>query len=152
MRARAGLLGSIGALVALAAVLLSVGRADSAAPRPSSATVAAGAAAQDTAAIRRLMWQKVARAERAMRGLAVGDLDDVQKAADELVQIAAEAGWSVDRRTGPFAVYEAEFQRRAARLAQFAREGDLHGSYYQFVQVMLTCFDCHEELRPRRRR
>lgn len=103
------------------------------------------------AALRRMMAQKVARAELILRGLAQGDLDAVQRAADELVQIAAQAKWSVDPRQGEFAAHEADFQRRAAHLAKLARDSDLHGSYYQFMQVIFSCFDCHEELRPPRR-
>jgi len=108
---------------------------------------------QDTAraALRRMMAQKVARAELILRGLAQGDLDAVQRAADELVQIAAQAKWSVDPRAGEFAAHESDFQRRAAHLARLARDRDLHGSYYQFMQVVFSCFDCHEELRPARR-
>ncbi len=112
------------------------------------------AAQQDSAKLRlkRLMREKVDRAEIILRGLAQGDLDAVQKAADELVQIAARANWSVNAGAGMAAANEAEFQRRAAELAKFAREGDLHASYYQFLQVIFQCFDCHEELRPPPRR
>lgn len=108
---------------------------------------------QDSAKLRLqgLMRQKVDRAELILRGLAQGDLNAVQKAADELVQIAAQANWSVNPRAGQAQANEAEFQRRAAELAKFAREGDLHASYYQFLQVIFQCFDCHEELRPPRR-
>jgi len=110
-------------------------------------------AQQDTAKTRlkRLMREKVDRAEIILRGLAQGDLDAVQKAADELVQIAARANWSVNPLAGQAAANEAEFQRRAAELAKFAREGNLHASYYQFLQVIFQCFDCHEEMRPPRR-
>ncbi|MBI2403620.1 MAG: hypothetical protein HYW52_11950 [Gemmatimonadetes bacterium] len=120
---------------------------------PAAAGVSAAATGQDTsrAQLRRLMAEKVHRAEIILRGLAQGDLNTVQKAADELVQIAAQANWSVAPRAREAAVNEAEFQRRAALLAKFARDGDLHASYYQFVQVVFQCFDCHEELRPPRR-
>lgn len=108
------------------------------------------AAQQDTTRQRmqRLMRQKVDRAELILRGLAQGDLSAVEKAADELVQIAAQANWSINPRAGQAEANEAEFQRRAAELAMFARRGDLHASYYQFLQVIFQCFDCHEELRP----
>lgn len=110
-------------------------------------------AAQDTARqrLQQLMRQKVDRAELILRGLAQGDLKTVQRAADELVQIAARANWSVNPLAGQASANEAEFQRRAALLAKFARDGDLHASYYQFLQVVFQCFDCHEELRPPRR-
>jgi len=123
-------------------------------PARAAVSVPAQERGQDTtrAALRRLMAQKVARAELILRGLAQGDLKAVQRAADELVQIAAQANWSVDPREGRFAVHEAEFQRRAAQLAKFARDSDVHASYYQFLQVMLSCFDCHEESRPPHRR
>lgn len=111
------------------------------------------ATGQDTtrAQLRRLMADKVHRAEIILRGLAQGDLNEVQKAADELVQIAAQANWSVAPRAREAALNEAEFQKRAALLAKFARDGNLHASYYQFMQVVFQCFDCHEELRPPRR-
>jgi hypothetical protein len=114
---------------------------------------ARAAAVQDTARqrLQQLMRQKVDRAELILRGLAQGDLKTVQRAADELVQIAARANWSVNPSAGQAAANEAEFQRRAAMLAKFARDGDLHASYYQFMQVVFQCFDCHEELRPARR-
>jgi hypothetical protein len=108
---------------------------------------------QDTgrARLQLLMRQKVERAEVILRGLAKGDLHSVQQAADELVQIAARANWSVDSHAGQAQANEAEFQRRAAMLAKFARDGDLHASYYQFVQVVFQCFDCHDEIRQPRR-
>jgi len=119
---------------------------------PATAGASAATAAQDTtrAQLRRLMAEKVHRAEIILRGLSQGDLNTVQKAADELVQIAAQANWSVAPRAREAAVNEAEFQRRAAMLAKFARDGNLHASYYQFMQVIFQCFDCHEEMRPRR--
>ncbi len=125
-------------------------------PRVPAAPLGAPATAQQQdsarARLRRLMLEKVSRAEIILRGLAKGDLNAVQRAADELVEIAARANWSVvpgGAQAG--AVNEAEFQRRAALLAKFARDGDLHASYYQFVQVVFQCFNCHEELRPTRR-
>ncbi len=119
---------------------------------PGQERPARAAAQQDSAQrLKRLMREKVDQAEIILRGLAQGDLDAVQKAADELVQIAARAKWSVSSSGGMAAANEAEFQRRAAELAKFAREGNLHASYYQFLQVIFQCFDCHEELRPPRR-
>lgn len=120
---------------------------------PGAADLSAAPIGQDTtrAQLRRLMAEKVHRAEIILRGLSQGDLNAVQKAADELVQIAAQANWSVAARAREAALNEAEFQKRAALLAKFARDGNLHASYYQFMQVVFQCFDCHEELRPPRR-
>jgi hypothetical protein len=123
-------------------------------PRAQAGRVPGGrVVAQDTARARLqlLMRQKVERAEVILRGLAQGDLHSVQQAADELVQIAARANWSVDPHASEAAANEAEFQRRAAMLAKYARDGDLHASYYQFVQVVFQCFDCHDEIRQPRR-
>jgi hypothetical protein len=121
--------------------------------RPARGGAPAAVQQQDSARarLRRLMLEKVSRAEIILRGLAQGDLNAVQRAADELVEIAARANWSVVPGGQAGAVNEAEFQRRAALLAKFARDRDLHGSYYQFVQVVFQCFNCHEELRPQRR-
>jgi hypothetical protein len=146
MKPRLGLL----ILAATAAVALAAVRPQAGASQRSPRT----AAQQDSARqrLQALMREKVSRAEVILRGLAQGDLRSVQKAADELVQIAARANWSVNAQAGQVAaVNEAEFQRRAALLAKFARDGDLHASYYQFMQVVFQCFDCHEELRPPRR-
>lgn len=147
MRPRVGFL-----VLAATAVVAAAASFPNRTPRPAAAALAQRQQ-QDTAraGLRRLMAQKVARAELILRGLAQGDLDAVQRAADELVQIAAQAKWSVDPRQGEFAAHEADFQRRAAHLAKLARESDLHGSYYEFMQVIFSCFDCHEELRPPRR-
>ena len=147
MRPRVGFLVLAATAVVAAAVSFPSPAARAGAPAPAQERQ------QDTAraALRRMMAQKVARAELILRGLAQGDLDAVQRAADELVQIAANAKWSVDPRAGEFAAHEADFQRRAAHLARLARERDLHGSYYEFMQVVFSCFDCHEELRPARR-
>ena len=108
------------------------------------------AAQQDTARLhlQALMRRKVDQAELILRGLAEGDLNSVQKAADELVQIAAQANWSLIPRASLATQYEAEFQQRAALLANIARSGDLHASYYQFLQVIFACFNCHDQLRP----
>jgi hypothetical protein len=105
---------------------------------------------QDTARLhlQALMRRKVDQAELILRGLAEGDLNSVQRAADELVQIAAQANWSVNPRGNLAAQYEEEFQQRAALLANIARSGDLHASYYQFLQVIFACFNCHDQLRP----
>ncbi len=107
-------------------------------------------AAQDTARkhLQALMRRKVDQAELILRGLAEGDLNSVQKAADELVQIAARANWSVIPRATLATQYEAEFQQRAALLANIARSGNLHAAYYQFLQVIFACFNCHDQLRP----
>lgn len=116
-------------------------------PRPKAESMPA---AQDTARLRlqALMREKVAQAELILRGLAQGDLNSVQKAADELVQIAAQANWSIVPRASLATQYEAEFQQRAALLANTARSGNLHASYYQFLQVIFACFNCHDQLRP----
>ena len=136
-------------LAAIAAVATTV-----ALPQPQGKPRRSRPAVQQDSArkqLQQLMRQKVDRAELILRGLAQGDLPSVQKAADELVQIAAQANWSVNPRAGQAQANEAEFQRRAAELAMFARQGDLHASYYQFLQVIFQCFDCHEELRPPKR-
>jgi len=148
MRPRVGFLVLAATAVVAAAVSFPSPAARAGAPAPAQERQQ-----QDTAraTLRWMMAQKVARAELILRGLAQGDLDAVQRAADELVQIAANAKWSVDPRAGEFAAHEADFQRRAAHLARLARERDLHGSYYEFMQVVFSCFDCHEELRPARR-
>jgi hypothetical protein len=115
--------------------------------RPAAASMAVQ---QDTARLhlQALMRRKVDQAELILRGLAEGDLNSVQRAADELVQIAAQANWSVTPRANLATQYEAEFQQRAALLANIARSGDLHASYYQFLQVIFACFNCHDQLRP----
>jgi len=120
------------------------------AQQPQHRRPASMAVTQDTARLhlQALMRRKVDQAELILRGLAEGDLNSVQKAADELVQIAAQANWSVNPRANLAAQYEAEFQQRAALLANIARSGDLHASYYQFLQVIFACFNCHDQLRP----
>jgi hypothetical protein len=120
------------------------------AQQPRRRQAASMAVPQDTARLhlQALMRRKVDQAELILRGLAEGDLNSVQKAADELVQIAAQANWSVNPRANIAAQYEAEFQQRAAQLANVARSGDLHASYYQFLQVIFACFNCHDQLRP----
>lgn len=116
-------------------------------PRRGNASMAGQ---QDTARLhlQALMRRKVDQAELILRGLAEGDLNSVQKAADELVQIAAQANWSVNPRASLAKQYEAEFQQRAALLANIARGGNLHAAYYQFLQVIFACFNCHDQLRP----
>jgi hypothetical protein len=120
------------------------------AQQPQRRRPAVAAMTQDTARLhlQALMRRKVDQAELILRGLAEGDLNSVQRAADELVQIAAQANWSVSPRAGLATQYEAEFQQRAALLANIARSGDLHASYYQFLQVIFACFNCHDQLRP----
>lgn len=148
MSPQLGLALAAGAVVAGAVTAAPALRAQQPQRRPAAAQ--SMAASQDTSRLhlQALMRQKVDRAELILRGLAEGDLNSVQKAADELVQIAEQANWSVNPRANVAAQYEAEFQQRAALLANIARSGDLHASYYQFLQVIFACFNCHDQLRP----
>ena len=108
-------------------------------------------AQQDSARarLRRLMREKVDRVQFVFRALAQGDLVGVRRGADDLARIAAQADWSLGPPAGPeAAAHEAAFRQRTALLAKFARQANRKAAYSHFVQFILQCFDCHDELRP----
>lgn len=93
-----------------------------------------------------LMRQKLTQAQTIVEGLALEDYDKIRSGADELLLISQTAQWTA-RQSPKYNELGAEFRTAAARLAQMAETRNLDGATLGFMQITMSCVECHKLVR-----
>ena len=93
-----------------------------------------------------LMQEKLEHAQGLLGAMILNDLREVERLADELVQVSDASQWSPSQ--------EPEYLRRArdfrastAAIAEQARAGYSDGVALAYMEVTLSCIQCHRFLR-----
>jgi hypothetical protein len=92
-----------------------------------------------------VMEKKSSHAERILRFLAIGDLQQVGKEAAELERLTIDAKF--EDRDKENAQYGREFLKIVRALKAEAGRGNFAATYYQFSRMTGVCFACHEHVR-----
>ncbi len=119
--------------VALAVVLLGVG-------------VAMHAADERPNQVRDFMRPKLAHSQKLLEGLTLENFDMIAKSARALSLLSQESQWRV-LQTPDYLHESQEFRRKADRLTTAARERNLDGATLAFMELTLTCVQCHKHVR-----
>ena len=103
------------------------------------------AAEADEEHLHAMMVRKLGHTEQVLGGMARGDFEAIGRAAKELEQIGREQ-WLRSEHPGYLA--QLKFYRFACEeLGRLAGDKNLDGVTVAYVQLTLSCVNCHKELR-----
>lgn len=93
-----------------------------------------------------LMIQKLQHAQELLSALSLGDFDGMITHARELQRISLEARWS-QPHSSAYAGYGDDFRNALDRIVIAAGKQNIDGAALNYVQVVLTCVQCHKSVR-----
>ncbi len=97
-----------------------------------------------------IMQKKLQHAQKVLEGLALKDFKKISKSADELLFLSKEQEWKVLSTAG-YELYSNEFRRNAQALIKNAKEENLDACALSYVEMTLTCVNCHKHVREVRK-
>lgn len=93
-----------------------------------------------------IMQRKLQHAQKVLEGLALKDFKTIRKSADELLFLSKEEEWKV-LGTPEYDRYSNEFRRNTQSLIKSAKEENIDACALSYVQLTLTCVNCHKHVR-----
>lgn len=103
--------------------------------------------AQDSASpTETLMRQKLDRAQRLLEALSLADFTRITSNAEDLQRISLEARWTMPH-SPKYAEYGQDFRSALERLVRASENNSIDGAALNYVQVILTCVQCHKVVR-----
>ncbi len=93
-----------------------------------------------------LMRQKLEHAQDLLGALSMGDFDRMISNSKELQRISLEARWS-QPHSPAYAAYGDDFRSALERIVVAAEKQNIDGASLNYVQVVLTCIQCHKVVR-----
>ncbi len=120
--------------------------------RADDKTKAADKAAQDEkpgvrkAAVRAFMRKKLAATDRILEGLATENFDLIAEGAKQLKATAGAAEF-MEYDDSDYVEHANDFRRIVNKLGVAAKERRLDGSTLAFLDVTLSCIECHKHVR-----
>lgn len=93
-----------------------------------------------------LMQQKLSHAQALLEGLALEDFESIATHAQALQQISLQADWA-GIPNKDYGEYGNKFREAASKTEKAATEGNLDSAAWQYMQVVVTCVECHKAVR-----
>ena len=93
-----------------------------------------------------IMQKKLQQAQKVLEGLALKDFKKIGKSADELLFLCKEEEWKV-LSTPEYENYSNEFRRNTQALIKNAKDENIDSCALSYVQLTLTCVNCHKHVR-----
>jgi cytochrome c556 len=93
-----------------------------------------------------IMQQKLGSAQKVLEGLAIKDFNLIEKHADELGILSKRAEWLV-LKTPEYTRHSDDFRRNAETMSRMAKEKNLDGAALAYVQLTMSCVNCHKYVR-----
>ena len=97
-----------------------------------------------------LMRQKLDHAQALLGAVVLGDHAQVERIAGELVLLSEASTWS-PLQTPQYLHHAADFREAARSLAEEARARDIDGVSLAYMEMTLSCVQCHKHVRGARR-
>ena len=97
-----------------------------------------------------LMRQKLDHAQALPGAVVLGDHAQVERIAGELVLLSEASTWS-PLQTPQYLHHAANFREAARSLAEEARARDIDGVSLAYMEMTLSCVQCHKHVRGARR-
>ena len=97
-----------------------------------------------------LMRDKLMHAEALVRAVVLGSHTQVERSATELVRISEATTWS-PLQTPQYLNHASQFRVAAQTLADEARARDIDGVSLAYMEMTLSCVQCHKLVRGARR-
>ena len=96
-----------------------------------------------------IMKAKLHSSQQILEGLALADYGAVQTHAEKLRLLSQESAWNV-LQTADYDSFSKAFRRSAQRLSQAAADKNADAAGLAYVQLTLSCFDCHKHVRAQK--
>ena len=96
--------------------------------------------------LQKLMRGKLDAANKILEGLTTEDFELVGKGSDALTKISSHEAWRVSNDT-MYRQQSIEFQSMVKRLSRAAKDEKLDTAALAYVQVTISCIDCHKWVR-----
>lgn len=97
----------------------------------------------DVSAFMRL---KLNHSQKVLEGVALEDFELIAKNAQQMGLLAQDENWQV-LQTPEYRHHSADFQRIAADLTKAAQAKNLDGAAFAYVQLTMSCVNCHKYTR-----
>ena len=95
------------------------------------------------------MRRKLPHSQKVLEGLATEDFEMIAKHAQELSLLSQATTWQV-LQTPDYLDHSTEFRHAADRLTEAARKKNLDGAALAYVDVTMSCINCHKYVRGAR--
>jgi cytochrome c556 len=92
------------------------------------------------------MRRKLAHSEQVLAGLVTEDYQLIAQHAQHLSLLSQQTTWQV-LQTPEYLDHSTEFRRAADRLTEAARKKNLDGAALAYVDVTMSCVNCHKYVR-----
>jgi len=96
--------------------------------------------------LRNIMKAKLLHTQSILEGLALEDFNKIQVNAQTLSALSKVDAWHV-HKTPDYIRFSAEFQRHPDALAAHAKDKKLDACTLDYVQLTMTCVNCHTHTR-----
>jgi hypothetical protein len=93
-----------------------------------------------------LMLAKLASTQKITNGLVSKDFEEISRGAKELVKICQATEWA-GHQDQIYAHHRIEMQKHAEKLEQLARQRNLEGAAFVYMNSLTSCINCHEYCR-----
>jgi len=93
-----------------------------------------------------IMKQKLVHSQQLLEGVALADFAKIEKNADDLIILSHKAAWRV-LQTADYIRFSDEFRRGCEGIIKMAKQKNIDGASLAYVQVTLTCVNCHKHVR-----
>ena len=97
-----------------------------------------------------LMRQKLDHAQQVLEAVVLGQYVSIERYAHELELLSEASTWS-PMQTPEYLHYAADFREAARGLAQEARDRDIDGVSLAYMELTMTCVQCHKHVRGSQR-
>jgi len=92
------------------------------------------------------MRMKLSHSQKVLEGLAIEDYNLIAQNAQQMSLLSQDAAWRV-YQTPEYLHYSADFRRLADTLTKEARAKNLDGATLAYVQMTMSCINCHKYTR-----
>jgi len=96
-----------------------------------------------------LMQKKLKNAQLVLEGVAIADFGKITRGAETLIQISKTAEWRVIG-SPRYDMHSNEFRRAAENLIQKAKDKNIDGAAFAYVELTMSCVRCHQYVRDTR--
>lgn len=96
------------------------------------------------------MKRKLEHAQKALEGITMEKFDSLEKNAAALVKLSQTEAWRTIE-TDEYRLFSEEFRRHAKALQNAAKKKNIDAASLAYVQMTLTCVNCHKYVRNKQK-
>ena len=96
------------------------------------------------------MKRKLAHAQKALESVTTEKFDELEKNASALVKLSQTEAWRTIE-TDEYRLFSEEFRRHAKALQNAAQKKNIDAASLAYVQMTLTCVNCHKYVRNKQK-